>query len=450
MRGIRGWLRNLSDGLGPPAGSVDVHATVEADDLELDNTTHQTGVLQRVHVLGGSGSNTLADPFGHFGWNMELAPGAIKQAITPTDPQEEFRFRFPDESAQVGKAFHTDLERLAWTAGKDGLVWNAIPNGNDPASAAGWSNDPTSALSWGVGNGGIASFGPTAGKVTLRPFIGFVGGAVFSVEIGDLEVPPAGGSVLPANGAGSDRWDLLYLKILTDPTNDNYGKQTIELLQGTPGAGIPTHPGQAPGARILPLHALKKAAGASAYSAAYDLRRWLFHPSWLAITRQYAGAGQASINVGVDTASSLNTALAATPLILPPGSAWQGYANLSTYWHPFGASDDDDDISINLGSLSVALISEAIDPVSGLVVAGSGSIVSGIINPAPLFFSTGAQQALGVTFPFATIPSYALDSGVMADSRAWSKLRFRVVYRPTTLPATIGEQQLRVHLWPAD
>ncbi len=443
MRGIRGWLRNLSDGLGPPAGSVDVHATVEADDLELDNTTHQTGVLQRVHVLGGSGSNTLADPFGHFGWNMELAPGAIKQAITPTDPQEEFRFRFPDESAQVGKAFHTDLERLAWTAGKDGLVWNAIPNGNDPASAAGWSNDPTSALSWGVGNGSIASFGPTAGKVTLRPFIGFVGGAVFSVEIGDLEVPPAGGTVLPANGAGSERWDLLYLKILTDPTNDDYGKQTIELLQGTPGSGIPTHPGQTPGVRILPLHALKKAAGANVYSAAYDLRRWLFHPAYRAITRQFTGAaaGQVNIPVGVETASTMNTDMAASPIILPPGSAWDGYATITVSWTPFG-----DEIA----RLSVALISEAVDPVSGLVVAGSGAIVSGVNNPTPTSRTAEATETTSFTYPFSTIPSFHLDSGVISDSRAWSKLRFRVVYLPTLENATIATQQIRFHLWPAE
>ena len=205
MRGLRGWIRNLSDGLGPPAGTVDVHATYQGDNAELDNTTHQTGVLQRVHVLGGSGSNTKADPFGHFGWNMELSPGQIKQAITPTDPQTEYRFRYPDESAQIGKAYHTDLERLAWTAGRDGIVWNAINAGNDPASAAGWSNDPTSTLSWGVGNGSIASFGPTAGKITIRPFIAFVGGAVFSVEMADLEAAATGGGAalrdVPRRGA---------------------------------------------------------------------------------------------------------------------------------------------------------------------------------------------------------------------------------------------------------
>lgn len=440
MRGLRGWIRNLSDGLGPSAGSVDVHATYEGDDAELDTTTHGLGALQRVHVLGGSGSNTKADPFGHFGWNMELSPGQIKQAITPTDPQTEYRYRFPDESAQVGKAFHTDLERLAWTAGRDGIVWNAINNGNDPASAAGWSNDPTSALSWGVGNGSIASFGPTAGKITIRPFIAFVGGAVFSVEMADLEVPPAGGSALPANGGGSDRWDLLYLKILTDPTLDSYGKQSFEFQQGVPGGGIPSHPGQTAGQRILPMFGLKKAAGQNVYSSAYDLRRWLFHPAYRAITRQYGGVQDANVGmtVNVETASVLNTTIASNPIVLPPATAWQGYATLSGSWAPTS--------NFSAGRLSVVLISEALD-IAGNVVSGSGALVSGVNNPAISFNGTGGSD-FSVTWPLSTIPSYHLDSGVIADSRTWHTLRFRITYLPTLLAASVTAQQLRVHLWP--
>lgn len=443
MRGLRGWIRNLADGLGPPTGSVDVHFTYEGDDAELNNTTHQMGVTQYIHVLGGSGSQTKADPFGHFGINMEQSPGQIKQAITPTDPQTEYRFRFPDESAQIGKAFHTDIERLAWTAGKDGIVWNAIPGGNDPASAAGWSNDPTSALSWGVGNGSIASFGPTSGKITIRPFIAFVGGAVYSVEMGDLEVPPAGGSALPANGGGSDRWDLLYLKILTDPGPDSYGKQTFELLQGTPGAGIPTHPGQTVGVRILPMFALKKAAGASVYSSAYDLRRWLFHPSFRAITKQYGGVNDSqTLAINVETASVLNTSIAASPLVIPPGVSWQGYATLNMSWAPTGGA-------FGFSSrLSVALVSEALD-IAGNVVAGSGALVSGMNNPAMTAVNSGTTDSFSITFPISTIPSYHLDSGVISDSRNWHTLRFRITYLPTLFAAAISVQQLRVHLWPA-
>lgn len=440
MRGLRGWIRNLSDGLGPPAGTVDVHATYQGDNAELDNTTHQTGVLQRVHVLGGSGSNTKADPFGHFGWNMELSPGQIKQAITPTDPQTEYRFRYPDESAQIGKAYHTDLERLAWTAGRDGIVWNAINAGNDPASAAGWSNDPTSTLSWGVGNGSIASFGPTAGKITIRPFIAFVGGAVFSVEMADLEVPPAGGSALPANGGGSDRWDLLYLKIITDPTLSSYGKQTFELLQGTPGAGIPTHPGQTAGARILPMFGLKKAAAATPYSSAYDLRRWINHPSWRAITKQWGGVQDANtLPVNIETASVLNTVIASSPIVLPPGTAWDGYVTLSGSWAPT--------TNFSAGRLSVVIISEALD-LAGNVVAGSGAMLSGAQNPAMSFNGTGGSD-FSLTVPLSTISSYHLDSGVIADSRNWHTLRFRITYLPTLLNATVSAQQLRAHLWPA-
>ncbi len=440
MRSLVGWIRNLADGLGPPSGTVQVQAAYEGDNLPIDLTTHQLGAIQRVHVLGGSGSTTLADPSGHFGWNIEQSPGQVKQTVTPTDPKTEYRLRFPDESAQVGKAFHSDLERLAWTGGHDGLVWNAISGGNDPASAAAWSNDPTSALSWGVGNGSIASFGPTAGKVTLRPFIAFVGGAVFSVEMGDLEVPGAGGTILAANGAGSDRWDLLSLKILTDSTLKSYGKQTFELTQGSPGAGIPSHPGQTTGQRILPLFALKKAAGATAYSSAFDLRRWLFHPAWRAITRQLGGVeGGFNVPVGVETASTLNTLSAAAPLLLPMGTAWEGYAVLNVSWLP--------EFTGTYTRLSAAIISEALD-IAGVIVPGSGSIISGVVNPSLSADTTGVDS-FSMTLPFATIPGYHLDSGAIADSRFWHSLRFRVTFLSSLGGASIALQQLRLHVWPA-
>lgn len=443
MRTLAGWIRNLADGLGPPTNSVTAHATYRGDNQDLNLTTHQLGGLTYAHVLGGSGSTILADDGGHFGWTMEQSPGQILQSVTPSDPRVEWHLRYPDESAQVGKAFHSDLERLAWTAGRDGIVWNAISGGNDPASAVGWSHDPTNALAWGVGNGSISSFGPTAGKVTIRPFIAFVGGAVFSVEMGDLEVPPAGGTSLPANGGGGDRWDLLYLKILTNPALQSYGKQTFELLQGTPGAGIPTHPGQTSGQRIMPLYALKKAAGATAYSAAYDLRRWLFHPAWRAITRQYGGQENGQLTaIGVETDSTLNTAAAAAPLILPPGVAWQGYATLNVSWSPtpdvFGVG--------TLSRLSAAITTEALD-VAGVVVPGSGALLSGVVNPA-LAADASASDSFALTLPLSTIPSYHTDSGAISDSRAWHTLRLKVTYFASVQNATIYAQQLRVHVWP--
>ena len=162
MRKIAGWIRNLADGNGPPAGTVDVHAKPTVDNVEVSNTTHITGVLTRVHVAEGSGSTTLASPLGHFGWEMELSPGPINVQIVPHDPQTEYRWRFPDESAQYGKAFQSDLKRLPWAAGKDCVIWDAVWDGHNPASAASFSNDPSSNLSYGQGNFSIASFGAGA------------------------------------------------------------------------------------------------------------------------------------------------------------------------------------------------------------------------------------------------------------------------------------------------
>src|SRR5690606_14631796 len=118
-RSIRGWIRNLADGLGPPPGSVAVAATVPDDEGNqdpLNATDHALGTYTPVHAIL-SGDPAHADALGHWGWDMEFSPGPITQTIVPDDPQTEYRKRFPDESAPVGKAYHSDLERLAWTGG---------------------------------------------------------------------------------------------------------------------------------------------------------------------------------------------------------------------------------------------------------------------------------------------------------------------------------------------
>lgn len=133
MRKLRGWIKNLGDGESPAPGTVEVAAKVDGVKLNLE--THDLGYLDFVHLTGGASSADVADARGHFGWDMELSPGPITQEITPSDPQTEYRWRFPDESAQVGKAFHSDLERLGWTAGRDCLVWGAIEGANQPTTA---------------------------------------------------------------------------------------------------------------------------------------------------------------------------------------------------------------------------------------------------------------------------------------------------------------------------
>src|SRR5690606_15331995 len=104
-----------------------------------------------------------------------------------------------------------------------------------------------------------------------------------------------------------DRWDLVCLKVVTDPAAYNYGKQQIEVIAGTPGAGIPTHPGQPvnPTGRRLVIHALKVPANSSAYNQVMDLRRWVWMPITppLSITavRQDAGEQVIANDTGVDS-----------------------------------------------------------------------------------------------------------------------------------------------------
>lgn len=455
MRGIRGWIRNLSDGLGPPATTVAVNSKPTVDGVELDLTTHRLGAISRAHVNGGSGSNTLADVQGHFGWDMELAPGAMNISVTPHDPQTEFRKRFPDESAQVGKAFLTDLERLGWAGGRDHLIWNAIFGGNNPTPAS-WSTNPT--LSWSMGNGSIASFGTggDAGKLTIRKFIAMLGGVPFTVELGDLVIPVTGDTAMPANASGTDRWDVICAAMDWNPASATYGKQKFEFTQGTPGGGIPAIViNGADDWRRLPLHAVKMAAGTGVYAAATDLRTWLTPPIGVlppSISRWYQSTSVQTLDGTGNFSSTLNTDMGSSEIILPIGCAWDGYIEVS------GIVAGVAGVS-NLGAqLRVVPNSAGRVSAGDAPISGTNAITGPAIFPA-IWSSSNVLQApnsgvlwptqFSQIFPLARIPAYNVD-GPSALSRAWSRLRFALTYNVSGGSGLweVREQQAAVHLWP--
>lgn len=459
MRKLRGYLRRISDGEGPPPGSVEVHATVRATDTELDLEDHDLGTLTVDH-LAGSGSATIADDDGSFGWQFELGPGLIDQEVEASDPQTEIRWRFPDESSQIGAAFHSDIERLGWAAGGDVMVWNAIPGGNDPAT---WpSGDPTQ--TWNLGNGSIESFGTgaDAGTVVLRPFIGFVAGVLFSIEGGSMRVPSVSTGDVPgaANVSGSDRWDLLELVINTDRSSESYGKQTIEITQGTPGAAIPTPAAPTATSRRRAIHALKMVGGASVYSNAYDLRGWqrsVASPTVVVppITQAWSGYPPANFQTvqsgqsGV--ASTLNSKLAADELIIPTGSSYVGNATWSGWVRLYKATAQQEQV------LHVKLSTEGYG-INGLV-AGTDYVTNPETAGFPVALDVDSPNGRkfvthSITFPIAQIPGFETSSQLSLTPRTWSRLRFKVAFssiEPPLDPQTrfdISRQSLMVSLAP--
>jgi hypothetical protein len=457
MRGIRGWIRNLSDGVGPPPGSVKVHATVAPDQSEIDLEDDQTGALEMVHLTGGSGSTTFADSLGHFGWNFEQSPGQIKVQVIPefdTD-HPEYRWRFPDESAQIGKAFHTDLERLAWTAGRDGVVWNAIHGTDDPPTPGAWSQDPVSSSAYGQGNFSIAGFGSggDAMKVTLRRGIGFVGGTVFSVESGNLVVPVAGETPLATNPSGSQRWDLLLMKVNIDPISPEYGKQSFELIAGTPGGGIPEHPGQVAGYRRLALHALGVNGGAGVYSAAFDLRRWLWHPALSPQSKVYASNGFQTISS--EAYSTLNTSMDFDEFLLPMGCGWAGMAHYTAFTAKTESAVGANRLGVKLITQGRSVLGEA-DGMAGSDYAlknpttgDDGFWFSGPAAVYPIQESAAFPwHEMSVAIPITVIPPYHQDSGVSAVGRRWHRMRMVLRVFSGAVPLTLAHQSLSVQLWP--
>src|SRR4051794_35972051 len=101
MRKVIGYIRELVTGNGPPPLTVNVAATAYdgVGETTLDQEDHDLGLLTVEHLVG-SGDAGKADANGRFGWSFELNPGPIDVQVNPTDPENEIRWRFPDESSQ--------------------------------------------------------------------------------------------------------------------------------------------------------------------------------------------------------------------------------------------------------------------------------------------------------------------------------------------------------------
>ena len=462
MRKVIGYIRDLVDGTGPEPRTVTVNATTPhsvngAGGPELDEAANDLGKLTVEH-LADSGDKNLADKDGRFGWSFELSPGPIDVFVNPTDPVEEKRWRYPDESSQVGLGFHSDIGRLGWAAGADCVVWNAIPT-NDPSPAA-WNFDPNS--TWNVGNGSIAFFGGDgvpahgpAGTVTIRPFIGFLGGALFSVEGGDLQVP-VGGPPATANASSLPRWDLLQLVLNTDTSSLEYGKQTIQIQEGAPGGGIPPTPNPTVSERRLTLHAMLMPAGGGGYTQGYDLRPFngpftSLTPAVTSNISYMTDAFQEINHNDTNIASLLNTGLASNALRLAPSVAYSGMA----IWTGEVRSRNFDRY---IERLTVDLTSEAIDA-QGAVVLSTNYVV----KPYPdghyvAVFQQNEKkdylQTATLCWPISLIPAFYAGTSVNQASRTWSRLRFKVNFSYTGSPHEGGadfrvlRQSLLCNLWP--
>lgn len=449
MRSIRGYVKNLIDGLGPPVGSVEVHprmgGTTSTTDLNL--TTDKVGKLVYAH-LPASGSETVADPQGRFGWDMELAPAAIYTSVNPSEPQPEKRWRLPDESAQIGKAYHSDLERLGWAGGRDHLIWNAVFGGNNPTT--GWSADPTQSGTMGNGSIDLSTAAANPGRVTIRKFIAMLGGVPFTVEMGDLLVPVTGDDPIPANANASERWDVLCAAIDWNPLSPTYGKQRFEFVPGAPGGGVPPLPTLgADNWRRLPLHALRMAGNASIYSAVMDMRVWANPPAGVSpgiIAQSNQIYSTQTLSAG-NNQGLLNQALVQTEFVLPLSTAWTGVAYLE-FQYVLGAT----------GTLLYAVVSTEgrVNPADPAIVGTN--YAEAALNEAGNRYprvSGGFPNNLldaghvSLTFPLHRIPAFtAAGAGPSATSRTWTKLRFTVQFFSSVAGARIADQRLYQHLWP--
>ena len=428
MRKILGYVRNLTDGQGAPDGTVLVHAEPTADNKELDLEDHGLGNLRVIHqAVGGSGSATIADSEGRFGWEMDLSPGPILVKVNPTDPSPgEQRRRFADESAQIGKGFQSDVERLGWAAGKDCLIWDAIEGGHRPAAGQ-WDWDPHKT---GVyGNWSVASYGSgaDAGRVTIRKGIAFLGGVLFSVEMDDLKLPLPNDAVLPSNSGSQPRWDLLSLKMITDPTSTTYGKQSFVFQRGNSDNTIPVADASPSGSRMLPLFALKMDAGANVYSGTYDLRPWSTPPlgggvstpaittkAWYWSSFQEVGDGWLP--------SMLNTGFGTDELIVPPGSAYAGIVLVTAAFTPALGS--------NGGVLAMEMAMRGRSIQGGPEVPNSNYIA----YPVPGYFGTGITSGNGsntdVDMVSTTTTAHMVNRiPSTAEGRTWHRARFALYLR---------------------
>lgn len=431
MRGIRGYIRNLSDGEGPSVGTVRVQATPRAKPLNIDLPIpidlikHRLGALTILHQPG-SHDERYANQKGHFGWDIELSPGLIDLTVDAHEPEPtQYHRRFPEESAQIGKAFITDLERLGWAGGKDGLIWDAVYGGDQPGAS--WSVIPTVSVNlgnWSLASGGI---GPDAGRVWVRKGIAMLGGTVFSVELGDLLVPVAGDDPMPPNtDPTKDRYDLLCLRIDWNPLSPEYGKQSFEFTKGQPGAGVPAFPGNADNYRRLPLWAAKMPANTSTYSGGVDLRTWLNPPAATpatALIQQrvwFTSTGQ-SLSTPGNTVSNLNAVMGADAVELSLDQAWEGSLTWEAFIRATAPPSGGVDATRNLYVVPTTQGWMR----DGTPVANTDYVLSGPGYPNPGLVShfEGAMYYASATLPIRPIPRYR-DTG----SRSWDRLTVGVTY----------------------
>lgn len=458
MRGIRGWIRNLADGNGPAPGSVAVSAKPQVDATELDLATHGLGRLTRIHESGGSGSPVLADNIGHFGWDTELSPGPINVRVTPSDPQTEFRFRYPDESAQVGKAYHTDLERLGWAGGKSGLIWNAIPNsvGSHPAQ---WTGNPYETWTEGDGSVGATGTGASAGRWSVRPFIGMLGGVPFTVEMGDLQIPLAGDPPAPPNPAGQERFDVYCACMHDEPGSPLHGKQYFELIQGYPGQGIPPLPNTFFPVRRMPLHALRMQANSDIYSVGcVDLRSWINPPGGViphSLIRHWGSSGlMAGFGENIPAISPIANDY--HDVHLPMNPAFEGVityeAQIEFLPRPTGGGPNPNPYTYGgvagitceargVSNLGVD-VTPTYTPVPALLINVGG-------NPAGTNRESIESTQAHITWQIPRIPAYYVDTVLVQDSRTWTTFRvgFTITQRVFETFEIIA-QRATLHLWP--
>jgi hypothetical protein len=197
-------------------------------------------------------------------------------------------------------------------------------------------------------------------------------------------------------------------------------------------------------------------AGGSAYTQAYDLRRWsgmltALTPPVTSNVAYTTDTAQQIVWGSTSIPSLINSGLAANEMRLSPGCAYSGMA----IWTGEVLNRDFDRY---IERLTVKLTSEAHD-LTGAAVAGTDYVV----QPYPTGHSMATYQEektgdylqnATLCWPIAIIPAYYVGSAVTSASRSWSQLRFRVHFSYTGSPHEPGaqfrvlRQSLLVNLWP--
>lgn len=130
--------------------------------------------------------------------------------------------------------------------------------------------------------------GPTAGdvavtagtmQVVVQPFVAFVDGSVSDAQGGYPFVSDAAVTLTLANGHGSLSRTDVVAAVVRDSGYDTSGtvSATVEVVQGTPGAGVPALPASAVPLRniVVPAGASAGTGGLTSGALSTDRRAWL-------------------------------------------------------------------------------------------------------------------------------------------------------------------------------